>query len=80
MSAGPFCLTDDELEDLTGSPLPAFQMKWLDAEGWIYKVNRRGRPRVSRAYAEQQMGVVAANDEPRSGRGSEPDWPIQQAG
>jgi hypothetical protein len=74
------CLTDDELLELTGSPLPSLQMQWLDGQRWIYVVSRRGRPRVARAYAEQRLGVQplgAANDETPATR---PEWPASASG
>lgn len=67
----PICLLDSELEELTGSPFPKLQLEWLTREGWVYVLNRRGRPRVARAYFEQRMGVgQAAND----GGAAGPDW------
>lgn len=66
------CLTDDDLEHLTDTPMPALQMKWLDANKWVYAVSRRGRPKVAVAYFEQRMGVqVAAND---GGAQTAPNW------
>lgn len=72
-TAAPLCLTDEELKDLTGSPLASHQMKWLDTLRWPYVVNLRGKPRVARALAEQRLGVAAANDD-ASTPGAEPDW------
>lgn len=50
-------LSDDDLIELTGYQKPAMQRKWLIARGWPFEENASGRPRVLRAYVEQQMGV-----------------------
>ncbi|SFD66630.1 protein of unknown function [Thiohalospira halophila DSM 15071] len=49
------CLTADELQELTGYQLPAYQRGWLERNGWTYVEDRVGRPRVSRAHAEQML-------------------------
>lgn len=66
------CLTEAELEELTETPQPSLQMKWLDENRWPYVLGRRGRPKVARALAEQKLGVaVAANDAQVQ---TAPDW------
>lgn len=55
-------LSHDELVELTGYVCPAWQIKWLEARGWKYEVSRK-RPKVSRSYFEQRMGVIA-NQQP----------------
>ena len=61
-------LTPDELVDLTDRPHPKRQIEWLTRRGWVFEVGASGRPKVSRAYAEQRMG--------NQGGAShwEPDW------
>ncbi len=63
------CLTSDELWELTGYQLPARQRGWLERHGWHYAEDRTGRPKVSRAYAEQMLsGGAGAPSRP------EPDF------
>jgi hypothetical protein len=65
-------LTDEEIIDLTGYVVPGYQIKWLNARGWCFEVSRGGRPKVSRKFAEQKLGVVQpANDDL-----AEPDFSI----
>jgi hypothetical protein len=65
-------LSPDELEELTGYKIPACQIKWLKAHGWCYVEAKGGRPKVSRKFAEQKLGVVQpANDDQ-----AEPDFSI----
>ncbi len=51
-------LTDDELKDLTGYQRHADQRQWLLRHAWTFVVAATGRPIVSRAYAENQMGAA----------------------
>ena len=51
-------LSPEELEELTDYEVPAYQIKWLKQRGWVYEVSH-GRPKVSRSYFEQRMGVIA---------------------
>ena len=50
-------LTSEELEFLTGYKLTSHQCRWLKFNAWVFVVAAGGRPVVSRAYAEQKMGV-----------------------
>lgn len=50
-------LTESELFNLTGYERFADQRKWLSARGWRYEITANGRPSVSRAYAEKQLGL-----------------------
>lgn len=52
-------LTRDELRELTGYQLHAYQRHWLTAHGWKFERSATGRPIVLRAYAESRM-----NDSP----------------
>lgn len=63
-------LTADELAELTGYPSARGQRRWLDDNGWRYVVARDGSPRVARAYALQQMGVVGETVQ----SATEPNW------
>lgn len=51
-------LTGDELKDLTGYKLAAYQIRWLREHGWIFEIARDGRPKVLRAHAIQRLGGV----------------------
>lgn len=48
-------LTPDEIQDLTGLQQFAAQRRWLDANGWRYTIDARGRPKIARAYFEKRM-------------------------
>ena len=50
-------LTSEEIEILTGYKLTSRQCRWLKFNAWIFVVAAGGRPVVSRAYAEQKLGV-----------------------
>ena len=50
-------LTSEELEFLTGYKLTSHQCRWLKFNAWVFVVAAGGRPVVSRAYAEQKLGV-----------------------
>lgn len=49
-------ITDDELIELTGYKSAKAQGEWLRARGWIFELNRIGRPRVDREYYRRKMG------------------------
>lgn len=53
-------LTDDELFELTGYKSAQKQVKWLINRGWVYQLNRIGRPKVDREYCRSKMGNKAA--------------------
>lgn len=65
------CLTDEELQDLTDTPVRALQIKWLTANGWQFALSRLGKPKVARGYFERRMGVV---DKPNDAGQTAPDW------
>jgi hypothetical protein len=48
-------LTPDEIQDLTGLQQFAAQRRWLDANGWRYTIDARGRPKISRVFFEKHM-------------------------
>jgi hypothetical protein len=55
-----FCLTPDEIAELTSRTQPAAQRRWLDLYTWRYAVDSDGRPKVLRAYAEVRLGAPKA--------------------
>lgn len=60
-------ITDDELVELTGYKYGKGQAEWLRARGWIFELNRLGRPKVDREYYRSKMGnqnAEAATIEP----------------
>ncbi len=63
-------LTPDEIADLTDLQMPAYQVKWLDRNGYPFDVSAAGRPKVLRAYVEKRHGVASAS---KIGE-SEPDF------
>ena len=54
MAAGLMFLTAKELRELTGYLKPAYQRRWLAANGLSFDVRRDGRPVVSRSYYESR--------------------------
>jgi hypothetical protein len=63
-------LSDEEVAQVTGYVVPAWQIKWLQAQQWKFVVSRVGKPIISRRYYEQQMGVVSGEAD------QEPDFSI----
>jgi len=53
-------LTLDELRDLTGYALPAYQCRWLDRRGYPFETTGNGRPKVLRGYVEKRLGLLTA--------------------
>lgn len=49
-------LSPAELQDLTGYKRPAGQREWLIERRWLFEVDGKGRPKVSRSYAESKLG------------------------
>jgi hypothetical protein len=52
-----FCLTSEEIAEITDARTRALQIAWFDSHGWTYELSRLGNPKVARSYAEQKMGV-----------------------
>lgn len=48
-------LTSEELTELTGYSLAAWQRKWLDAHGYRYEKSAVGRPVVLKAYVTAKL-------------------------
>lgn len=60
-------LTHDELVPITGCKLKSDQVKWLQANGWIFHPNKAGEPIVGRLYARLKMaGINVASMAPTS--------------
>lgn len=49
-------ITGDELIELTGYKSAKGQCEWLRMRGWIFELNRIGRPKVDREYYRRKMG------------------------
>lgn len=62
-------MTDDEIQELTGYKTAKGQIEWLRARGWIFEINRVGRPKVDREYYRGRMGNATVA-EPATG----PNW------
>lgn len=67
-------LTRDELADLTGYVVPAYQVKWLDRAGYPYALNAAGKPKVLRAYVERRLGLEPTKTRPEPSPETEPDF------
>lgn len=50
-------LSSAELRNLTEYVQHAAQIGWLTRKGWVFVLDRRGRPKVDRAYYESRMGI-----------------------
>jgi hypothetical protein len=57
-------LADAELEDFTGYKLPAYQLDWLQRNGFVEKadffINAAGKPRLLRAALERRQAPTKA--------------------
>jgi hypothetical protein len=53
-------LEPGDIAKLTGCKRRKDQLAWLKAEGYPFKLNKRGEIVVSRAYVEHRLGVGAA--------------------
>lgn len=53
-------LTVDDLAELTGYRSAKGQIDWLRARGWVFELNRLGKPKVDREYYRSKMGNCAA--------------------
>lgn len=50
-------LSAQDLAELTGYQLPAYQVRWLDRHGYAFELSKGGRPKVLRAYVEKRLGL-----------------------
>ena len=44
-----------EILEMTGLQQPFAQKRWLDHRNWIYEVDVRGRPKISREFFNAKM-------------------------
>lgn len=65
-------LTPEQLHELTGYKRGAEQARWLKENGFKYRLDRLGRPRVDRAHYETKMGGKPATGEHIDG--GTPNW------
>lgn len=49
-------LTAEEVSELTGYKSAKGQCEWLRLRGWIFELNRIGRPKIDREYYRRKMG------------------------
>ena len=68
MNAG-LTLSPLELEELTGYKPGAEQKRWLQQNGFKFRLDRLGKPRVDRAHYETKMGGKAPTE-----RETTPNW------
>lgn len=52
-------LSDDELAEITGYKIRAYQRRWLKASNWVFIESRGGRPLVGRMFARMKLGMVS---------------------
>lgn len=55
-------LTDDEIQELTGSKQLKQQMDWLNGKQWEYAINRQNKVKIGRWYARIKMAGVALDN------------------
>lgn len=58
MSLNSETLTDDELREITGCSRASDQLKWLEANGWLFHISRANSPIVGRLYARMKMAGI----------------------
>jgi len=64
-------LTIEEIQEVTGRVKPCAQLRWFQQNGFTVKLRADGRPLVSRAHFEVQMGGNAPGTKPQN---YEPDF------
>lgn len=57
-------LSDDELAEITGYKLRAWQRRWLKHHNWHFVESRGKRPLVGRHYARMKLGIEPASTAP----------------
>lgn len=65
-------LSDQELADITGYSMRAYQRRWLNANHWHFIESRGGRPLVGRQYARARLG--APEPQPAESAPAKPAW------
>ncbi len=71
MPTSRLTLTPEELLELTGYKRGAEQARWLKDNGFKFKLDRLGKPRVDRTHYDQKMGSKPATGE---AIGGSPNW------
>lgn len=51
-------LSPDDITELTGYKIPAYQIRWLRERGWVFEIGGDGRPKILTAHAMQRLGGV----------------------
>jgi len=65
-------LTPAEMRRLTDATVFRCQIEFLKTNGWPFVVNRKGRPKVLRAYHDARMNGETPAPTKKTGR--EPNW------
>lgn len=65
----PLFLTAGELRELTGYSKPKYQIAWLRAQGFTFRIAADGHPRVDRSHYLKMMGGAATHH-----KKTEPDF------
>lgn len=73
MSSSRLTLTPEQLRELTGYKRGAEQVRWLKENGFKFRLDRLGKPRVDRAHYETKMGSKVAMTGEHIDGGS-PNW------
>jgi hypothetical protein len=73
MCTSRLTLTPEQLHELTGYKRGAEQARWLKENGFKFRLDRLGKPRVDRAHYETKMGCKLATTGDRIDGGS-PNW------
>jgi hypothetical protein len=64
-------LTPDELHELTGLRVPAYQCRWLEKHAYPFEITASGKPKVLRAFLMQKLGMVQQST---AGLAAEPNF------
>lgn len=64
-------LTPEEMSDLTGLVIPAYQCRWLEKHGYPFETNASGKPKVLRSFLLQKLGMMRPLS---AGMGQEPNF------
>ena len=73
MCASRLTLTPEQLCELTGYKRGAEQARWLSENGFKFRLDRLGKPRVDRVHYETKMGCKLATTGEHIDGGS-PNW------
>ena len=73
MTTSRLTLSPDQLCELTGYKRGAEQARWLKENGFKFRLDRLGKPRVDRTHYETKMGSKLATSGEHIDGGS-PNW------